>query len=340
MVSTLKSQTLTGYPIIETDKYSKETKKHVIEKTERKIDLLSEATCAYPECGKKKSLTNILKKCGACKAVLYCPPPSECQKSHWKASHKNECGKKNPTPTTKPSTETSFWKKVEAIPTIARENEPIIINGKTVFRSLAEGRLEMFISSNLCSTYVINYLVKSSLSGIVLDLGCGTGANSIPLFKKGWKVIAIDNEPKVLREYKDSIIKSVDAIKTLKWNPEPTLINEDITICKYPENIDAVICVDVLSHIPPASLKTTLSKIFTALRPGGRFIGTLFFKSTNEENPYLELMSKLGGHFYPEKEFVQEILRRSGFQILKEDERASAGAKPYCLEFLAEKPLL
>ena len=73
-----------------------------VNRTERKIEKLTEAACG--KCGKKDSFTQSLKKCDACKIVLYCS--RDCQKADWK-EHKVEC-KKTQTPTsTAPSSVTA-----------------------------------------------------------------------------------------------------------------------------------------------------------------------------------------------------------------------------------------
>ena len=57
------------------------------EKTEQEQHWLEMHSCAY--CGQTSFERNALKKCSACKAVVYCN--SECQKKHWKAVHKQKC---------------------------------------------------------------------------------------------------------------------------------------------------------------------------------------------------------------------------------------------------------
>lgn len=222
-----------------------------------------------------------------------------------------------------------FWKKVESVPTMAN-NGPIIIQGHTMFSSFAEGQCEMALGCTSCSEYVKKHLIHSSSRGTVLDLGCGLGANSIPLLMKGWKVIAIDKQPKVINQY----FKQVSDVQ----KSQVTIAEDDIITYKYPKDIDAVICVDVLPYLPPKELRTTLNKIFQALRPGGKFIGTLFFGS--KEHPVKEMLEKLGAHFYSDKKFVRDTVVLSGFKINQEQEREDEGlSTPFCFEFLAEKPV-
>ena len=234
-----------------------------------------------------------------------------------------------------------FWGQVEEVPTIAEDEGPIVMQGHTLFPSLAAGKREMYLSCSQTSEYVETYLVHSDSKGTVLDLGCGIGANTIPLFQKGWKVIAIDNHYEAIESCVDNIAKAF-LFSMLSGNvpsvDSPSIITGDIITNEYPENMDAVVCVDVLPYLPPPHLKATMEKIFRALRPGGQFVGTVFFKPTSHESPFTELMGKLGAHFYPGIESAREIVTRSGFLIKTEKERNDSNAQSHCLEFLAEKP--
>ena len=63
--------------------------KIVVDKTERKIEKLTTATCA--SCGKADSFEQALKKCARCMNVMYCS--KKCQGEHWEAGHKALCKK-------------------------------------------------------------------------------------------------------------------------------------------------------------------------------------------------------------------------------------------------------
>ena len=226
-----------------------------------------------------------------------------------------------------------FWRKVEEVPTKAKEG-PIVFQGRELFSSLAECKRNIFLTCTKQSEFVRTSLIESDFKGTVLDLGCGLGANSIPLYsEKGCKVIAIDNLPEVIKVYSDN----VRILSNRTSNKEPNIITGDIVVYEYPENVDAVIGVDILPYIAPANLKMVMEKIFNALRPGGKFVGTLFFNSA--ENVFLDMMGKMGSHLYPDKEFVGEIVTRSGFQMklqhLRDD---NLPFPPFCFEFVAEKP--
>lgn len=232
--------------------------------------------------------------------------------------------------------EDTFWETVAAVPTTAKRG-PVIIMGQTIFPTLEEGQRQMALACNSTSEYVKTYLIRPNRKGTVLDLGCGIGANSLPLFQKGWNVIAIDKESAVIAEYGYSA--QIIAAAQKEKRGELKLIHKDILQLEYREKVDAVIGVDLLPYIPPAQLKATMDKIFHALRPGGLFIGTFFFQPENKHTFTAELIGKLGAHFYPGKEVILEILTRSGFEIVIEKERENSDSDSFqCLEFLVKKP--
>ena len=47
--------------------------------------------CALPACGAREVSVHQFKRCGGCKAVVYCS--AECAKAQWKAGHKRECSR-------------------------------------------------------------------------------------------------------------------------------------------------------------------------------------------------------------------------------------------------------
>ena len=47
--------------------------------------------CALPACGAREVTVHQFKRCGGCKAVVYCS--AACSKAHWKAGHKRECSR-------------------------------------------------------------------------------------------------------------------------------------------------------------------------------------------------------------------------------------------------------
>ena len=226
--------------------------------------------------------------------------------------------------------EKTFWEKVESVPTLVIGEGPLIIQGKVVLPSIAEAKTALMRACNLRSDLVQRHLIDSPFKGRVLDLGCGQGANSIPLAAKQCSVTAVDKEPSVIEQYRINLT----TLSTQRYS-EPTLAQGDITNCEYPKDVDAIICIDVLPYLPPAKLREAMSKIFQAVRPGGKFIGTIFFKHPSRNDPLTEFMQKMGAHYYPSKDFAREVVIRSGFQILEEQVRVDGTNTSF--QFVATK---
>lgn len=99
-----------------------------------------------------------------------------------------------------------------------------------------------------------------------IDLGCGDGADTVELLRRGWRVLAVDQH--------------AAAIDLLRRSVQPTdrdrLITRvaDFTDLTRP-GADLIYCGWSLPHCPAAQFMTVWKSILTSLRPGGRFAGQL-----------------------------------------------------------------
>lgn len=237
-----------------------------------------------------------------------------------------------------------FWHTVSKVESATVKKGPIIVDGKQYFRSLKDAQRAFFTNCNRRSQFIVDHAYPLVQAGSnVLDLGSGTGANSAPLCIYRCNVTAIDKMVETTVGYQKELSRL-----TTKWhekhqnecNPPttPTFIVGDIASCKYPEDVDLVICEDTLPYIKPVNLQTTLAKIFNAIRPGGFFVGSIFFEPLTKD-PDLDLMRKIGAHFYPTKEMALEIISRSGFEIRQSQEIENTLGHPNnSVHFLAVKP--
>lgn len=249
------------------------------------------------------------------------------------------------------SSHAETWKRLESIPSLVKgDNEPILIGGRVVFTSLLNYKIQSAQVVGKMSQFVADYLTTASKNGIALDLGCGSGCNSIPLLKREWTVIAVDNFPQALESYQKNLQQNK---KWGFWNKVPKyiennylkLIQEDIVTYDYPtKKFDLVICTDVLPYISPKKLQDLMHKIHNTLVLNGTFIGTVFFLSENpplNQKTYRELCGKLGAHFYPEKD-IAVLLEDVGFTIQRYEVRsdldlASKYYGPTCINFILKK---
>ncbi|BCJ75670.1 hypothetical protein CS0771_52140 [Catellatospora sp. IY07-71] len=91
----------------------------------------------------------------------------------------------------------------------------------------------------------------------LLELGAGTGQDSLYFVQQGYTVVAIDLSPEMVRRCR---AKGVDARVADFLNPGAA-----------DESVDAVYALNSLLHVPDADLPAVLAKVRAVLRPGGLF---------------------------------------------------------------------
>jgi tellurite methyltransferase len=100
-----------------------------------------------------------------------------------------------------------------------------------------------------------------------IDLGCGTGRDTLPLLAAGWHVLAVDAEPTALVELKAAVPAA--------WRPRLVTRVARFEHCHLPpaELVNASFSLFFAER--QAVLEGLLRRIHTALVPGGRFAGHL-----------------------------------------------------------------
>jgi 2-polyprenyl-3-methyl-5-hydroxy-6-metoxy-1,4-benzoquinol methylase len=92
----------------------------------------------------------------------------------------------------------------------------------------------------------------------VLDFGCGTGRLALKLADEGYSVRMIDIAANCLdKRVQDNLGPALTFEQACLWSDEVTHIHGD-----------AVICIDVLEHIPPDYVETVISTIRAAAPHG------------------------------------------------------------------------
>jgi len=120
--------------------------------------------------------------------------------------------------------------------------------------------VECIIGSRVRMRAILQIL-KPKPKEIVLDCGCGTGANSGRLAKRGSEVVGLDLSKKALLQAK-------------KRYREPHFVLGDTTELPFREaSFDVIICSDVLEHIPEDNL--AMSEISRSLIDEGTAIFTV-----------------------------------------------------------------
>ena len=104
--------------------------------------------------------------------------------------------------------------------------------------------------------------------GLAVDLGCGSGRDTLELLRRGWRVVAVDAEPaaiELLLGHPDAASRRarletvVARLADAEW-PEAWLVNASFS----------------LPFCRPAEFERTWRRIVSSLGGGGRFCGQLF----------------------------------------------------------------
>jgi SAM-dependent methyltransferase len=106
------------------------------------------------------------------------------------------------------------------------------------------------------------------IGGLAVDLGCGSGFQSIALSDLGYKVLAIDTSPKLLSHLSARIGSRDIATKHADLRELQSLVS--------PTSVDIVVCMgDTLTHLPAQSDVARLFRsVAHALKPGRTFLIT------------------------------------------------------------------
>ncbi len=96
---------------------------------------------------------------------------------------------------------------------------------------------------------------------LVLDAGCGAGRHLLPLARAGFRVLGVDLEWSVLREFKPHLSRVADSA----WLAQGNLQNLPVTA----EVFDFVLSINAISHGDTRAFQTYCRELDRVLRPGG-----------------------------------------------------------------------
>ena len=142
--------------------------------------------------------------------------------------------------------------------------------------------------------------------GFAVDLGCGSGLDTIALAKSGWSVCAVDSTP--------------DGFENIfsKLSPQERVLVKCVQASfedfEIPET-DLIYSAFSVPFCRPEAFDLFWSKIVAAIKPGGRFIGNLF--GVKDEWNYMSDVT------FITKERFDELFR--GFEIEHFREQYSEG---------------
>jgi SAM-dependent methyltransferase len=140
------------------------------------------------------------------------------------------------------------------------------------YYSWISGGFDLKIEEN--RTFFRNHGIRPVSSGVALDLGAGSGFQSIPLAESGFSVIALDTNRQLLAELKE---KAKDL-------PIVTVRDTMLNFGEHsPSEIDISVCMgDTLTHLQsPEEIQQLLDNIYLALTRDGILI--LSFRDMTHE---------------------------------------------------------
>ncbi|WP_158891141.1 MULTISPECIES: trans-aconitate 2-methyltransferase [unclassified Pseudomonas] len=108
---------------------------------------------------------------------------------------------------------------------------------------------------------------RSDPPGLALDLGCGTGRDTLVLLERGWQVLAVDAEAEALSTLRERTPALLQPRLETRQARFETL---EIPPC------DLVNSSFALPFCEPARFSLLWTGITAAVRPGGLFCGQLF----------------------------------------------------------------
>ena len=107
-----------------------------------------------------------------------------------------------------------------------------------------------------CKKNYIKIIEKYAKNKTIIETGCGTGIISLYLAQKGYKVVAIDNDEKMI-----NLAKQISSIAKENENI-PEYLKEDIINCKFDRQFDVAFSNGVYEHFNDKTIINTIKNIF------------------------------------------------------------------------------
>lgn len=151
-------------------------------------------------------------------------------------------------------------------------------------------------------------LMKDGMT--VVDYGCGIGRLSVPLLEK-WKInlIAVDRSAEMREHFGRYVSPEVISERGVR------LLSDDELLSQVPQldgQVDLLLFVEVVQHIPEPILNELLPQLFRTLAPNGRafVIGNRALDHRN--TPVPEVATVLRRHSTIESEWVLDEVGKGG----------------------------
>jgi SAM-dependent methyltransferase len=135
---------------------------------------------------------------------------------------------------------------------------------KVVLKPIERAQLDRYLNPPADTPYGLEYafhLLGDARAKTVLDLGCGTGENIIPLLERGARVIGMDISPDLI---------AIAQKRLSGANLEATLSAGDAYATGLPdESVDVIFCMALIHHL---DIKLVRDEMWRVLRKRGVII--------------------------------------------------------------------
>lgn len=111
------------------------------------------------------------------------------------------------------------------------------------------------------------FKAEGKLPGIAVDLGFGSGIDTLVLLERGWQVVAIDIDKSSLMMFEQTVPAPIRS--------KLTLVEKSFSNIELPK----ALLINASFSLPfcqPEYFETTWNKVANSLLPGGRFAGHFF----------------------------------------------------------------
>ncbi len=171
--------------------------------------------------------------------------------------------------------------------------------------------------SGITPPEVVSFVAADTKKGRALDIGCGTGTNSIYLAQHGYQVVGIDFSPKAIATARDKARRARGAVD---------FRNADVTRLEFlNEPFDWVLDIGCLHAIDFAGRARYAEHLARLTRPGSVFLLYAFSPRPANEREHLIKLRNVGMTSEQVQElFAEQMSLERIAQGADRDERASA----------------
>ena len=162
--------------------------------------------------------------------------------------------------------------------------------------------VKKYIKNKIKCKKIYIKIIEKYANKTIIETGCGTGIISLYLAQKGYKVVAIDNDEKMI-----NLAKQISSIAKENENI-PEYLKEDIINCKFDRQFDVAFSNGVYEHFNDKTIINTIKNIFNFCQYNILSVPTNFFNK--KEATY-------GNERFMSKKYWLKIFDSANFQVVE-----------------------